>query len=186
MNETHQEYITTTEQVEHVAHGHHYDHFYQDPAFWVGMSFILVVAALAKPIGKIVSSMMKNKIKSISDYIDEVKQLEIDSKKLLKIYENKLSTIETEVGKIIEKSNTEIEFTKKASLKSLEKELNRRKEDVEQLILTSTQQAEKEISIHLSDTIVSLVQKTIQENLKAKHQDDLIEKSIDHLKSLKK
>ncbi|MFV0626273.1 MAG: hypothetical protein ACK5N8_02845 [Alphaproteobacteria bacterium] len=182
-----EEYIATTEQTEAVHHdGHHYEHFYDNPAFWVGLSFILVVAVLAKPLSKIISGMMKKKIQSIKDQIAEVKQLEVDAQNLLKEYENKVSKIETETAKIIEKSNNEIEYIKKASLEKLNEEIKQRHSDAEQMIHASSSQAEKEISNYLSEKTIQTVKKAIIESLSGKNQEKLIDKSIEYLTSLKK
>ena len=77
---------TTTVELD----GHH-EAFYQGAEFWVAMAFVLVVAALARPIGKTVVALLKKRIACIISRLEEASTLQEDAQKLLAEYEKKIS-----------------------------------------------------------------------------------------------
>lgn len=70
--------------------GHH-EVFYQSAEFWVAMAFVLVVAALARPIGRTVIALLKKRIARIIARIREASALQEDAQKLLADYEKNSS-----------------------------------------------------------------------------------------------
>ena len=65
---------TTTVELD----GHH-EAFYQGAEFWVAMAFVLVVAALARPIGKTVVALLKKRIACIISRLEEASTLQEDA-----------------------------------------------------------------------------------------------------------
>lgn len=165
---------------------HHYDHFYQDPTFWIGVSFTLVVVFLAKPIFKAVYSILGNKVNMIKNNIKESKQLEIDARKLLEEYKQKVVSLEDEIKTILNKSKKEIDFMRYKSIKILEEELKQRKEYNEHFLINMQKQAKKEINDLISDNVISFIKISAQETLDAKAHDELIDASIENIKKLSK
>lgn len=55
--------------LENTAHGigGHGESFYLSPEFWVGVSFVVAVVGLAKPVGKALYKMLKNAGKVLPD-----------------------------------------------------------------------------------------------------------------------
>ena len=88
--------------VAHAAHGH--GPFYHDPTFWVAISFIVVVVALAKPIGSILKSLIIKRADNIKKSLEEAKALKEQAQELLAEYEKKQRGAEEEAKKIIEKA----------------------------------------------------------------------------------
>lgn len=185
MDEHNNNIAQTTASVEVDAHAHHYDHFYQDPTFWVGISFVIVVASLCKPIYRILQTMLDNRIAAIKKSLKDAKQLELDAKKLFQEYEEKISNLDKEIKDILDKSKKEIEFMKQKNVKALEDELKRKKEDNEHFITNLQKQAKKEINDLISDNVIKTIKKVAKENLDDKYQDELIDASIKNINDLK-
>ncbi|MDR1694733.1 MAG: hypothetical protein LBR70_06065 [Lactobacillaceae bacterium] len=176
----------TTASIETDSHAHNYDHFYQDPAFWVGLSFVIVVVCLAKPLYKIAQTLLDKRIKAIKDTLKEAKQLELDSKRLLQEYEAKMANLEQEVKDILDKSKKEIDFIKSKNIKDLEDELKRKKQDNEYFISNLKKQAQKEITEIISKKVISAIKNTAAEDLEDKDYDKLIDAAIKNVENLGK
>lgn len=171
---------------ETINSSHHYEHFYQDPTFWVAMSFVLVVAALAKPMSKIIYNLLGKRITSIVDNIKEANKLEIDAKKLLKEYEQKVAHLEKEVADILEKSKKEIAFIREKNIKSLDDELNRKKQENAKFLSNMQEQAQKEINDLIAEKVINAVKDSAQEKLDDSSHNKLIDTSIANIEKMAK
>ena len=78
--------------VENAAH--HYGAFYENPEFWVGVAFVMVVILLAKPVGGLIKSMMNKRIDGIAKRINDAAELRDEAQKLLADYEKKFLNAE--------------------------------------------------------------------------------------------
>lgn len=164
---------------------HGYEHFYQDPTFWVGVSFTLVIVFLAKPIFKAVHSLLGNKIDKIKNSIDDAKKLEQDAKELMKEYQEKLANLDKEIKDILDKSKAEIEFQKNSKLQELEADLKHRKADTASFLQNLQEQAQKEVQEIISDRAINKIKESALKNLSQKTQDTLIDSSINQITKLK-
>ena len=89
---------------------HHSLPFYLEGEFWVGMAFVFVIIALAKPICKVASAMIHKRIEGIKERISDSEQLLEDAQKLLKDYERKYRNAKKEAQAILEKSQKQINY----------------------------------------------------------------------------
>ena len=69
--------------------GGHEEVFYQSAEFWVAMSFVLVVVGLARPIGKVLHSLLQKRGENIAERISSAATMKEDAQKLLAQYEKK-------------------------------------------------------------------------------------------------
>ena len=79
---------------------HHYGAFYENPVFWVAVSFVLVVVLLARPIGKIAKQLLQNRVDGIIKRIEDAANLKDDAQKLLVEYERKFVNADAEAEAI--------------------------------------------------------------------------------------
>ena len=163
--------------------GHH-EAFYQGAEFWVAMSFVLVVAALARPIGKAVSALLKNRIAGIVSRIDEAAALQEDAQKLLAEYEKKFLSAKDEADSILKKAQKEVDYFKNESLSKLEQDM-RQKEDAEDRLNSAKEKASHEIASLASDITIKAVKQAISKHLSDSEQTKLIDNSIALLSKLK-
>ena len=159
--------------------------FYENPEFWVGLAFVLVVLMLARPIGRILNLMLNKRIEAIADRITEAQKLNEDAQKLLAEYEKKYLNAEKEAKNILRKSEREIEMLKDERLKKLEAEMNMKQKEAEQRIKTAQESAVKEITALASEMTIKALKEVLTKSLDKRSQDKLIDESIKTIANLK-
>lgn len=162
----------------------HEEVFYQSAEFWVGIAFILVVLALAKPVGSLVKSMLNKRIDGITKRIHDAANLRDEAQKLLAEYEKKFLRADDEAKTILTKSQKEIDYIRKENLSKLEAEMKMKEKEAEDRITAAKEKAAKEISDLTSELTIKAVKKAIAENLDDKTQDKLINDSINLIAKL--
>lgn len=164
--------------------GHH-EAFYMEAHFWVAVAFVLTVGLLAKPVSKLIGSMLNKRIDAIAKRIHDAAALKDDAQKLLAAYEQKFLSADDEAKAILDKSKKEIEYIKKENLAKLENEMKLKEKEAEDRINSSKEKASKEISDLTSEFTIQTVKTAIINKLDSKTQDNLIDKSIELLTKLK-
>lgn len=165
--------------------GGHHGKFYEGPEFWVAVSFVLVVVLLARPVGKLVNKMLRKRIETITNRIDEASRIKDDAQKLLVEYEKKYKKADEEAQAILDKSKKEIEFIKNESMKKLEKEMAIKEKEAHARINASQTKATQEISNLTAEMTINAVRTAITKSLNDKSQEQLIDNSIELISELK-
>lgn len=160
---------------------HHYSVFYENPVFWVGLSFILVIVLLARPVGKVAKQMLQNRVDGIIKQINDAANLKDDAQKLLADYERKFLNADVEANEILQKSSREIELLKKESLEKLKFEMSLKEKEAEERLKASQVEVMNEIINMTSEVTIAALKNALMENLNKKMQDELIEKSINSI-----
>ncbi len=165
---------------------HHYGAFYENPVFWVAVSFVLVVVLLARPIGKAAKKMLQNRVDNIVNKINDAANLKDDAQKLLAEYERKFVHADEEAQEILQKSAKEIELLKKESLEKLKLEMSAKEKEAEERLKASQTEVMNEIVTMTSEVTFKTLKQVLAEKLNDKMQDELIEKSINSIGKLDK
>lgn len=164
--------------------GHH-EVFYQSAEFWVAMAFVLVVAALARPIGRTVVALLKKRIARIIARIREASALQEDAQKLLADYEKKFLNAESEAATILKKAEKEVDYFKTESLSKLEQDMRQKEKDAEDRLTSAKEKASQEIASLTSELTIKAVKKALVKHLDDAAQSTLIDNSIALLGKLK-
>ena len=164
---------------------HHYGAFYENPEFWVGLAFVLVVVLLARPVVKMAGAMLVKRIDAIAKRINDAQQLKDDAQKMWVEYEKKYLNAKNEAYEILEKSEREMEILKNERLRKMEEDISIRESDARNRISTAEQQAVKEIRAAGVGLSICAVKNVLKLKLDDKTQDELIENSIALLKKAK-
>lgn len=164
--------------------GHH-EVFYQSAEFWVAMAFVLVVAALARPIGRTVVALLKKRIARIIARIREASALQEDAQKLLADYEKKFLNAESEAAAILKKAEKEVDYFKTESLSKLEQDMRQKEKDAEDRLTSAKEKASQEIASLTSELTIKAVKKAVTKHLDNAAQSKLIDNSIALLSKLK-
>lgn len=172
--------------IETTAHDiHGQEAFYEHPTFWVAVSFVLVILVLGRPVGKLVKKMLEKRIENIISRISEAANLKDDAQKLLVEYERKFVNAEIEAGKILQRSQKEIELLKKENLDKLKNDMAIKEKEAENRLTAARNEAMSEIASLTSELTVKAVRKVISDKLSEKTQNELIEQSIAKIANLK-
>lgn len=164
--------------------GHH-EVFYQSAEFWVAMAFVLVVAALARPIGRTVVALLKKRIARIIARIREASASQEDAQKLLADYEKKFLNAESEAAAILKKAEKEVDYFKTESLSKLEQDMRQKEKDAEDRLTSAKEKASQEIASLTSELTIKAVKKAVAKHLDKAAQSKLIDNSIALLSKLK-
>lgn len=169
---------TAIENTAHEITGHG-EVFYQTAEFWVAVSFVLVVVALARPISKIVYGMLKKRGKKIADRIEEAANLKEDAQKLLAQYERNFRKVQQEAQEILSRSEREINLMKKENIAKLENDMASKEREAKARIVSAQEDAMREIAAMTSSLTIKTVKEVLHNSLDSKAQDHLIDESID-------
>ena len=172
--------------IENTAHeiSGHGEIFYQSADFWVAVSFVLVVLALARPVGKALYSMLKKRGENIAERIHSAAELKEEAQKLLAQYEKQYRLAQQEAKEILAKSEREVNILKNDSLSKMEHDMAVKEADAKARIATAQQDAVKEISAAAAERAVAVVRAALLKGLDDKAQDKLIDQSIEELTRL--
>lgn len=159
--------------------------FYMDAEFWVGMSFVLVVLMIAKPIWRAVKQGLQSSIQAVIDKIDEAVKLRDDAQNLLADYERRCNDIDERVAQISEQTQKNINSYHERELKNLQRELDKKQKEVQARIERATQNAKDEINASLSVKAINLAEKAIEKHLNESDKARLIDEAIAGLDKIK-
>lgn len=154
---------------------------YLDVEFWVGMSFVVVVAIIAKPVWRAIKDGLKNNINSVIKQINEAMQLRDDAQKLLADYEKRCRDLNQRVEQISEQAEKNIISYREQELKNLQRELKKKETEVQARIERTTKSAVDEINSSVSSMAVNLAQKAIEKHLSKDDKIRLIDAAITEL-----
>ena len=173
--------VSVIETKAHELSSHHNEPFYLSAEFWVAMSFVLTVAVLFGPVGKLFVKGMKNRAKIISKRIADAVNLKEEAQKMLGEYERKLRGAEKEAKDILLRSEREIEMIKKEALAKLDAEMLAKEAEATMRLKTAEENASKEISSKTAEITMAVVKTILKDSLDNKALDQLIDRSIDEL-----
>ncbi len=157
----------------------HEELFYQSAEFWVGIAFVLVVAALFKPGVKAVKGLIIKRIARIKNEFQEAENLKLEAQKLYAGYERKFLDADDEVARIIAEEEAVIADTKERKIQELNRTLAQKQREVEGRIELAFEQANKEINTLISSQAVNILKKAISSKLTKSDYNRLIDNSIE-------
>ena len=187
INATQNAVIETIENVaemienQDVPHTHEHEVFYLSAEFWVAVAFVCTVTLLSRPIYRLIQNMINNNIDNIRNKLEEAEQIQMDAERLLASYERKFRNVRNEANEILNKSQNEINYLRKASLTQLEQSMKLKEQDMMEKIKSSRENAINEITNTARNLSLKAARQIIQNNLSDKDISKLIDTSIDKI-----
>jgi F-type H+-transporting ATPase subunit b len=154
---------------------------FADPAFWVGLAFLLVVAFTFKKVSRAVTSGLDARAAKIRTQIEEARKLREDAQALLAEYQRKQRDAMAEAEKIITAAKGEAARLKVQAEKDLEHALARRKEQALERIAQSEAQALAQVRNMAVDAALAAAEALIAKSLDGAKRDALTDKAIGEL-----
>ena len=130
-----------------------------DATLWVGISFILFVLLVLRPLTSIFSKNIDLRISTLKKEIDEAKRLKIEAENMLNEHKEK------------EKKNTQY-------IEELKSQTKKETKDIEEKI-----KKEIELAITRTETNFELIVKHMESNLKEKLQNEIMTKTLKFTRS---
>ena len=159
----------------------HAEPFYLGAEFWLAIAFMLFVAAVAKPVARMVVGALDARSAKIQGELDEAEHLREEAQTLLATYERKQRDAVKEAEDILAHAEAEARRLAETAAQDLTEALKRR----EQLALDKIAQAEAQAIAEVRDAAVDLALKTTREliarNLDDKRAQALIDGAIKEL-----
>ncbi len=113
---------------------------FETPEFWVAIAFLILVAAIARPLGRVIVGGLDTRTEKIRSSLDEAKKLREEAQHLLAEYQRKQRDAAKECKEIIAHAETEAKRLAEEAADRLEASIKRR----EQLAIDKIAQAEAE------------------------------------------
>lgn len=155
--------------------------FYTDPSFVVGAAFVIVVAWLAKPIMRAVSSSLDSRADKIRGQIEEARKLREEAQALLAEYQRKQRDALSEAEHIVAQAKEEATRMRAQAEKDLEHSIERRKAQALDRIAQSEAQAIASVRNTAVDVAVAAAEKLITDQMSDDRQNALVDGAIKDL-----
>ena len=154
---------------------------FTDPAFWVGLAFVLTVALIAKPVWRGVSGSLDARADKIRDQIEEARKLREEAQALLADYQRKQRDALAEAEKIAAQAREEAERMKVQAGQNLEHAIERRKTQALDRIAQSEAQAVASVRNTAVDFAMAAAEKLIRDQVTGDRQAALVDDAIKDL-----
>jgi len=152
-----------------------------DPAFWVGLAFLIVVALAARPVVRLVTTSLDGRADMIRAQIEEAKKLREDAQALLAEYQQKQRNAMAEAEQIVAQAKEEAVRLREETEKDLAHAIKRRKEQALDRIAQSEAQALADVRNTAIDVAMAAAEKLIRQNMDAGRQQALADEAIAEL-----
>ena len=156
--------------------------FLDNATLWVGVSFIIFIILVIKPVLKSGKTSLENNIKAIKQRLEEAQSLKYEADKVLKELKDNQKNVSLNIDAMKKKAienTTEIE--KKLNLQ-LENTIAKREKMFEQRLKQINLKFKKEVSEKIIKSALSVTKKRIERDLSVEKNNSLIEKSIKDIK----
>lgn len=154
---------------------------FADPAFWVGLAFLLVVAFTFGKVKRAMTSSLDARAAKIRTQIEEARKLREDAQALLAEYQRKQREAMAEAEKIISSAKAEAARMKVQAERDLENALVRRREQALERIAQSEAAAIAQVRNTAVDAALAAAEALITKNMDNAKRDALTDKAIGEL-----
>lgn len=154
---------------------------FQDPHFWVSLSFILFIVAIYKPASKIIVKSLDARSYKIQNELDEALKLKEEAQALLASYQRKQKEITQEAEKILASAHEESKRLLSEAEKNLEDNLNKKILVAMQKIASYENSVLQGIRLNSVDVTMTTIRKLIEENINSEMAEKLVRKAISEM-----
>ena len=155
--------------------------FFEDPTFWVAISFLILVGLIAKPVWKWVTAALDAKISEIQSRIDEAIRLREEAQELLAGAKRKLADAEQQAQAIIDEARDEAQSLSRKLSEDAEAALKRRERMAMDRIAQAEADATAEIRTLTADVALEATRQILSQEVQGERAQGLVDKSIAEL-----
>lgn len=166
----------------HAAHGS----LFQDPTYWVGVSFCLVVVLLAKPMGKAIIALLDKRADDIRRKLEEAEKLKANAEALLEKYQKMHNNVQNEIDALMQRTQNDIEKMKTDAQARLDRELKKKEEQSFKRLKNTKDELVTEIRDMEVNISLDVAKEILKENLTDEKREQIALKVIEELPSLLK
>ena len=156
---------------------------FSDPQFWVFIAFIIFIGVMIKPVRKILSINLGDKIQEIKDSIDQAEKIKNDAQLALSEIKKRQNEVKGEIDLIEQEAKEKITIIEKNAQSKLIDQINKRNALASVKIDQMTRDANTEIQKHITQIAISATVNILEKKLNDKEKQNLINQSINALKT---
>ena len=156
---------------------------FSDPQFWVFIAFIIFIGVMIKPVRKILSINLGDKIQEIKDSIDQAEKIKNDAQLALSEIKKRQNAVKGEIDLIEKKAKEKITMIEKNAHSKLIDQINKRNALASVKIDQMTRDANTEIQKHITQIAISATVNILEKKLNDKEKQNLINQSVNELGS---
>jgi F-type H+-transporting ATPase subunit b len=153
----------------------------QDPAFWVGLAFILVIALVYKPAMAAIGASLDGRSALIRTQIEEARKLREDAQALLEEYQRKQRDAMAEAETIIQQAKEEAKRMRTEGEQDLVRSIERRKQQALERIAQTEAQALAQVRNTAVDVALAAAEGLMRDNIAAAQAQAMVDQSISEL-----
>lgn len=150
-----------------------------DQTFWVGVSFLLFIALVWKPISRLLMGALDGRAERIQKELDEALRLKEEAQSLLATYQEKQKELLDEAEQIVRHAEEESKRIITEAEKNLEESLNKRIEMSMQKIASHEASILQDVHNNMVDVTMGTVRSLVSEYLDKDASDELLNQAIE-------
>ena len=152
-----------------------------DETFWVGLSFVIFVAAVFRPVSKKLAAALDGRAEKIQQELDEAVRLREEAQALLAGYERRQNEALKEAEDILAHAKEEAERQTRQAGEALEELIRRREVQAMDRIARAEEEAAAEVRNAAVELAIAATRKLIISELKEDHRQALVDEAIGEL-----
>ena len=156
---------------------------FNDPQFWVFIAFIIFCGVMIKPVRKILSINLGDKIQEIKDSIDQAEKIKNDAQLTLSEVKKRQNEVKREIDLIEKEAKEKITMIEQSASSKLIDQINKRNALASVKIDQMTRDANTEIQKHITQIAISATVNILEKKLNDKEKQNLINQSVNELGS---
>jgi F-type H+-transporting ATPase subunit b len=154
---------------------------FSDPQFWVFIAFIIFIGLMIKPVRKMLSINLGDKIQEIKDSIDQAEKIKNDAQLALSEIKKRQNEVKKEIDLIEHEAKEKITIVEKNAHTKLVDQINKRNALASVKIDQMTREANTEIQKHITQIAISATVNILEKKLNDKEKQNLINQSVNEL-----
>jgi F-type H+-transporting ATPase subunit b len=158
--------------------GHHYEHFWLDPKFWVAVSFVIFFLLVGRMAWARITGMLDAKADRVRAELAEASRLRVEAEALLKQAEADRAAALTEAQELLARAQAEAQRVGEASAAEAEASAKRRERMALDRIAAAEAGAVAEVRGAATDIAVAAARSVIAERIDAKADAALIDSAV--------
>ena len=156
---------------------------FSDPQFWVAFAFLIFILAIFKPIKKILSSSLDNKIIEIKDSIKEAENLKNETQRTLSEIKKRQDEVELEIKEIHANAEDKIKTIESQSQIKLTESIAKKQLLAEIKIEQLSRDVNIMVQRQITQTATNAALTVLENKLNNTEKQNLIDQSVKDLSS---
>ena len=148
---------------------------------WVGVSFVLFILLVFKPLLKLTNKSLDDKINDIKNKLEDAEKLNLESEKIYNEIEKERIAGEMKIKKILENASKEARDIEEKMKNNLNETIKKKENQLEEKLKQTKIKFEKEISSEILRSSIDVTKKRIINDLSDSKNNSLVENSIDEV-----